>query len=397
MILNKSEDVFKKIIDTKGIRNIAQTQFALKSAESIHRLTYVKRSHRMSEAMERFNKCQDKKPKPQIKKEMMVCKNFWGCYPFHYYQYNLYRNDKQLSGDQLINYVPEFFFYYLFLPFYNDRRLRYLVSDKNTIEQLFRDYAIPQVDTIAKLINSHIYTSTLREIDFTILNREIEEKNYQKIFVKPHRGEGGHGIYVFTHNKGRYINKDNQEFNEDFMEKIGKNSDYIIQPGIEQLPEIAQIHPFSVNTFRIATENRDGHTRILCAILRFGRNEKEVDNSDQGGLFVTVDVETGEFGRYATSMVGELFEKHPDTQFFFRDHKILYWNEIKEFVEDCAKKLAQFSYLGWDIAITKKGPIVIEVNYGFSLDGLQIIFGGLKEKLRINDPHYYWINKGKRI
>jgi hypothetical protein len=397
MILIKIESVFNKIIETKGINNFAQTQFALKSAEIIHRLTYVKRSHRMAEAMERFHKCEDKKPESQIKKEMILCKNFWGCYPLHYYQYNLYRKDKKLSDEQLINYIPEFFFYYLFLPFHNNRELRYLVADKNMIEQLFRDHAIPQVDTVCKLIDGRIYTNRLVEIDYKILKREMEEKNYQKIFVKPHQGEGGHGIYVFNNKNGKYINQDNREFNEDFLKKIGKSNDYIIQPGVEQVSEIAQIYPFSVNTFRIVTENRDGHVHVLCAILRFGRKGLQVDNSDQGGLFVTVDIQSGEFGRYATSMVGEQFEKHPDTKFYFREYKAMYWEEIKIFVEDCAKKLGQFSYLAWDIALTKKGPVAIEVNYGFSLDGLQIIFGGLKEILRINNPHQYWKNKGKRL
>jgi hypothetical protein len=396
MIINKSERIFNKIVNAPVIRNIAQTQFALKSAEIVHRLTFEKRYPRMAEAMERFNKYEDKKPKSQIKREMNICRKFWGCYPMHYYRYNLYRKDKNLSDEQLIDYVPEFFFYYLFLPFYNKREFRYLISDKNKIEHLFKDHAIPQVDTICKLIDNRIYTTDLVEIVYSIVKRTIDEKNYQKIFVKPRMGEGGHGIYVFNYNNGRYINKDNQEFNEEFLEKIGHSNDYIIQPGVEQVPEIAQIYPFSVNTFRIVTENRDGHVQSLYAILRFGRKGLQVDNSDQGGLFVTVDVESGELGRYATSMVGENFENHPDTNFYFHGHKILNWNEINKFTEDCAKKLTQFSYLAWDIAITKTGPIVIEVNYGFSLDGFQIIFGGLRKKLRINDPYFYWKNTGKR-
>lgn len=397
MITSKIENVFKNITTIKGIRNIAQTPVALRSAELFHRLTYVKRSQRMAEAMKRFYNCKDKKPESQIKKEMILCKNYWGCYPLHYYQYNLYRQDKKLSDEQLINYIPEFFFYYLFLPFHNNRNLRYLVADKNRIEQLFRDQAIPQVDTICKLIDNRIYTDSLNEINFKILKGKIDEKKYQKIFVKPHRGEGGHGIYVFNQNNGKYITKDNQEFNEEFLKKICKSNDYIIQPGVEQESEIAQIHPSSVNTFRIATENRDGNVRILCAILRFGRSKTQVDNSDQGGLFVTVDVETGELGRYATSMIGEHFEKHPNTKFCFAGYRIYKWKEIKVFAEHCAKKLELFSYLAWDIAITEEGPIAIEVNYGFSLDGFQIIFGGLREKLGINNPSYYWKNKGKRI
>ena len=94
---------------------------------------------------------------------------------------------------------------------------------------------------------------------------------------------------------------------------------------------------------------------------------------------------------------GERFRKHPDTNIIFRGQKILRWKEIKEFVIEHSRKIPQFTYLGWDIALTKNEPLAIEVNYGFSLDGLQIIFGGLRDIIGIDNPKYYWKNKGKRI
>ena len=60
------------------------------------------------------------------------------------------------------------------------------------------------------------------------------------------------------------------------------------------------------------------------------------------------------------------------------------------FTLKCAAKLPQFTYLGWDIALTEQGPIVIETNLEFGIDLYQIALGGLKEAFEISDPKKYW-------
>jgi len=384
---------------TKILRELKKTYLFLRLKEIEHRLTYEKSYKRMVQAMERFKKCDDKKPRSQINKEMKLCKKFWGCYPLHYYRYNLYRRDKDLSEKELLNYIPEFFFYELFLPFYDSKKYKILLEDKIITEQFFRSLAIPQAHTICKLINNQIYTSELEGKDFNTIEQELADRKYQKIFVKPAEGRGGHGIYIFNRNdKGHYLTRDSDIFNEKFLKKIGTKFDYIVQPGVSHDSEISKIYPHSVNTFRINTENKNGAVRILCPIFfRFGRNGNQVDNFDLGGLLLTIEVDTGKLGDYATSMQFEYFERHPDTNFPFRGHKISRWKEVKQFVVECAKKMPQFTYLGWDIALTLTGPLVIEANLGTGLDGLQIHSGGLREMFGIDDPKYYWKNMGKRI
>ena len=38
------------------------------------------------------------------------------------------------------------------------------------------------------------------------------------------------------------------------------------------------------------------------------------------------------------------------------------------------------STIGWDIAITDEGPVIIEINWNYSIKGIQIACGGLKPK-----------------
>jgi len=381
-----------------NLKKVKNTYLARRLREVKHRLTYKKSYKRMAQAMERFKKCSNKKPKSQMKEEVNLCKKFWGCYPLHYYRYDLYKKDKQLSEHGLLNYIPEFFFYNLFLPFYDSNKYKILLTDKIITEQLFRSLAISQPHIICKLIDNYIYTDELFKISYHNISQQLMDKKYQKIFVKPVDGQGGYGIYIFhKNNNGKYITEGNDVFNEEFLNKIGAKNDYIIQDGIEQDPEISKIYPHSVNTFRITTENKNGNIRILCSVLRIGRNGNQVDNISQNGLILKINTDTGEVGRYATSEQCEYFEKHPDTNFIFKMYKIPNWTEIKRYLIKNAKKLPQFTYLGWDIALAKNGPLAIEANLGFGLDLYQIALGGLKEIFQITDPQFYWRNKGRRL
>ena len=120
------------------LKDIKETYLARRVHELRHRLTFRKHYKRMAQAMERFNSCSDRKSSAQIKKEMNICRKFWNCYPLHYYRYDLYKKDKEISERELLNYIPEFFFYSLFLPFYDSRTFLILLYDKSIMEQIFK-------------------------------------------------------------------------------------------------------------------------------------------------------------------------------------------------------------------------------------------------------------------
>ena len=86
---------------------------------------------------------------------------------------------------------------------------------------------------------------------------------------------------------------------------------------------------------------------------------------------------------YASSERSEYFERHPDTGFVFKGFSIPGWSDVREFVLSSARKLTQFTYLGWDIALTCRGPVAIETNLGFGLDHYQATIGGIREIFNI--------------
>ena len=362
-----------------------------------HRITLKKSYDVMEMAMERYKRCNTKKSRRQIRREMRICRKYWRCYPSHYYRYDLYEKDKQLTEKELIDYIPEFFFYRLFLNYYDSNKYDTLISEKNITEQIFRSLDINQPKTLYKLINNNLYDMDMRNKSIVDFREALEANEYSKLFVKPADGKGGDGIFVFHRNgDGSYKTIDGEELTDKFIKEIGRKEDYLIQLAVVQDKRMAEIYPNSVNTFRMATENKEGKVKVLCSTLRIGKNGNEVDNWMKNGIVLGVDIETGRIQEVGMTKSGEKFYSHPDTGFVFKDYEIPEWDKVKAFVIESAGKLAQFTYLGWDIALSEYGPLAIETNLGFGLDHYQTPLGGMREVFSIEDPDFYWRCRGKK-
>jgi hypothetical protein len=382
------------------LKKIQSTEYYMKIREKFYPRydsTLYSQRKEFGSAMARFNKCQNRKSSTQINAEIKIYKKFWKCYPYDYFLCDLYRQDNHITTDELINYIPGFFWYYLYLPHHTSYKYHLIADNKIISEQFFHSMNIAQPDTFCRIINGEVYSPQMQRWTFDNICRELTQKWYEKLFIKPAEGGGSEGIFVFHKNtSGEYLSRDNIRFNEVFLSSIKKSKDYILQPGILQDPQISKIFPEAVNTCRIVTENKDGISRVICAVLRIGRGQREVDNASVGGIFLKIDIESGRVGSQALSYDYEKFTEHPDTNFVFENLIIPRWDEIRKFAKDSADKLPFFTHLGWDIALTIKGPVAIEVNLGFSIELLQISHGGLREVFGIDDPDYYWKNIGKR-
>ena len=59
---------------------------------------------------------------------------------------------------------------------------------------------------------------------------------------------------------------------------------------------------------------------------------------------------------------GEIYEKHPDSGIDLKGFQVPRWEEMTSFCKEAAKKCKTLGYLAWDMALTEKGWLVIEVN-----------------------------------
>lgn len=343
-----------------------------------------------------FESYKHKKPVVVMKREMKVLQTYWGCYPFQYFRYGMYKKSCSLSVEQMKDYIPNYFAYYLFFPkFFKEYGI--VTEDKELTFRLFDSYGIAQPELLLQYKNELFYDKAKNIIDDAAVNELIKKSAAEKLFFKPTLGLGGKGIIVFN-KKESFVDPIGNELTAGFIRKnIGKGENYILQEGLKQHDEINRIYPKAVNTFRIKTKMLNGKAEILLAMFRMGQGGNQLDNASQQGLVCKVDVETGEFNALGYTGLGRTMDAHPDSNFVFAGYIFPYWNEIKEFVIMATQKMETIGYIGWDVAYTVNGPVVIEMNSGPGLEYLQDCHGGVRKVYGIDNPKAYWYSNNYAI
>ena len=96
------------------------------------------------------------------------------------------------------------------------------------------------------------------------------------------------------------------------------------------------------------------------------------DNFHQGGKGGLVDINAG-------TLIGNGIDKKLNesensiTNIKFDGFKIPYWEEIKEMVLEAALVNDKVNLVGWDVAISTNGPLIIEGNRGPGFDLVQVL------------------------
>lgn len=316
------------------------------------------------------------KSKQQIKQEMKMVADYWKCDPAHYVRYGLF--DKLLTREELLDYVPAYYYYNFYLfPQYKEVN-RKIYDDKLQLYHLFQRHHIATPEVLAVVHHGRLCEpGGLKPCD-TLLQKSFRDE--ERLFFKPVNGQGGTGIEVFKEGRDGELST--------FISRLDHKTQYVVQAGIEQREDIAKINDSSVNTLRMVTQFSEGKPHLCACVMRIGRNGKEVDNSHQGGMSVEIDVETGAFSPFATAEHGGgSYSEHPDSGFIFKGKTIEGWKEIRSTVLIYADEFPCLKEIGWDIALTKNGVQAIEMNLGFGLDHLQVTCGGMRRKLNLSPDH----------
>tara|TARA_R110000868_G_scaffold193351_1_gene438219 strand:- start:14767 stop:15804 length:1038 start_codon:yes stop_codon:yes gene_type:complete len=203
----------------------------------------------------------------------------------------------------------------------------------------------------------------------------MEDKHPKRIFIKLCESMGGKGVYSITPS----IPKNECDI---LWSNIEKDS-FIFQEALEQHEDLSTIFPHSINTLRIETYlTRNGSIEILGGMIRFGCGESVIDNLSAGGLFVPINMDEGtlmEKGITNLLTGAHNYSCHPTTNFVFLNFKIPFFKETI----DLCKKFAQIipnKLIGWDVAITPNGPVIIEGNHNPGLLSTEFSYKGFKNK-----------------
>jgi hypothetical protein len=137
----------------------------------------------------------------------------------------------------------------------------------------------------------------------------------------------------------------------------------IVQDAVKQHDNLAAIYPSSLNTMRIETLlTLDGRVLILGSMVRFGRKGSKVDNLSAGGIGVGVIPDSGQLRPIGRDFRSREYDRHPDTGAVFAERSVPKWAETLDLVRRAQQSFSYFRFLGFDIAVTPDGPVIIEIN-----------------------------------
>lgn len=196
--------------------------------------------------------------------------------------------------------------------------------------------------------------------DFEAFYSEVDT-----VIAKPLNGTCGQGVVKVC--RGDYDSA--QAMYEDLIQR----KSFLVEEYVVQHPEISALYPCSVNTLRIVTvTDKEGTPHILYAFIRIGNGGRAVDNINSGGMAAPIDIDTGTINNVAFDKDYNYYDTHPYTGHPLIGVTIPLWKEACDFVCRAARRIPQLRYVGWDVAITEKGPTFIEANQHPGHDILQM-------------------------
>lgn len=200
--------------------------------------------------------------------------------------------------------------------------------------------------------------------DFLVVDEMTPEqfaefvKDKDRVFAKPDVGESGKGIERLA--KADFASV------EDMYRYIKSKGFGVIGEMIVQHEAMSRLYPNAVNTLRVVTlltgSPEHWEARCIYAVVKIGAGGKYVDNLENGGMFCPVDYETGEITGVGHTAALTTLTHHPETGVKLMGYRIPY---VKEAIELCKKAALEepgMRFVGWDCAITPKGPAIIEGN-----------------------------------
>ena len=142
------------------------------------------------------------------------------------------------------------------------------------------------------------------------------------------------------------------------------SGDYIAEEYVTACKEIAEFNPGSLNTIRIVTFVNKSTFKVFGSFFRMGLPGSQVDNAHAGGVFATVDVDSGIVTTQGLNTKGESFIFHPASGKQIIGFQIPVWDKIIDVCRKAAALTPEAKIVGWDVAVTDKYEVVmIEGNH----------------------------------
>lgn len=186
-----------------------------------------------------------------------------------------------------------------------------------------------------------------------------------ELAFKPMAGSHGIGFYKLSSSHQNYYINDKLVSRDELVSILDQEKDYILTEYVTSHEDIRRIYSGSPNTLRFLVIKPPQSPLIYSnAHLRFGTSASGVvDFTTDGGLFSTVDLETGRYSGCMKFMehYAEKCDVHPDSGVAI-EGVLPHLKNIKQVLQEISLYLPQIKFMGYDIIVTPESFKIIEIN-----------------------------------
>lgn len=293
----------------------------------------------------------------QVLLDLSKLTRYWKAFPDTYFRFGMFLKDFT-DLDRMISFVPQGSYNRISM----DKLLKYhvLIDDKIIFHDLMSQYGLP-VPVRYFTFRKGVFRNGNKLMSDSDVNSIISSVMDDRIFCKKFTGGAASGVSIFIKKDGVYIDVDNDFVSAAMIRKKYKGEDLFFEKQLIQEPVLKQFNPDSVNTIRVLTF----HNKVISATVRFGSKGSYVDNTAKGGVAVSLDIETGKLQSYGMREYDLThYTEHPDSHLKFENTFVTQWPQVKSLVERTLKYFPYYKSVGFDIATTNEGPVIIEINTG---------------------------------
>ena len=206
-------------------------------------------------------------------------------------------------------------------------------------------------------------------------------------FFKPSNGSHGKGTFSLRVEGSTFHWAGNSGSIDEFFAYCQSALEFtralIVQPKMFNHQVIRNItQAKGLSTVRICTVRKGGEIKVIGSCLRIIVGDSETDNfthGSSGNLVGAIDSDTGELigvrasrSRTWPKMTDVL--AHPRTGKTIVGVQLPYWREVVELVTKAHHSIESLYTVGWDVAITDDGPVIVEANWRYDIDILQVAY-----------------------
>lgn len=245
-----------------------------------------------------------------------------------------------------------------------------IANDKPTLTALLRGHDLPIPETQAMRHANRTFPAAKPLRNKAEVERFLRKKARYPLFTKPTDSVCSLGVASID----RYDNSDDCLVTSqqsrvpiaEFVEQVEKYADggYLFQTRLTPHPAIVDVVGNQISTVRMFVLADDDGPMLLRASWKIPSGGTVADNFwRSGNMLGGIDVATGRVIRVLrrTSTGTEPVHQHPKTGASFDGLVFPEWDQMRDVVMRGAAAVPSCHFQGWDVALTDRGPVLIEL------------------------------------